>query len=446
MNKQNKEYWAKRYESLKDEAMKGADMTVEELSANFDKALRRLTVEIENWYKRYATENGITLEEARKQLNKRELADFKMTLEEYIEQAKREDLSKEHQRMLENASIRARLDRMQALYISVVHEIERLSKAEDDSLSQLLRETYETTTYKTAHLTQTVLGEYNIVPKVADHVVDVVIKKPWAPDGKDFSGRIWDDRTKLVQSIQNDFVQSVLAGDGMAKMTESLATRMKVSQSNARRLVETETARIYEEAFTNNMNDIGVEKLEILATLDRKTSKICQRMDGKIVPLKDAKPGVTIPPFHCHCRTTTIPYFDDLELKGETRASRGEGGKGKSEQVDGALTYHEWYNKYVKSSDTNALIGLTTSNGIKITDISDHQQERADDRKLNVAGIKEALEKPLFVRDIVYDNKGRPSQRFVGNEVTVNINPDTGVIVTSWKTGTKVREKYQKEK
>lgn len=348
INQKNKEYWAKRYESLKDEAMQGADMTVEELSMNFDRALRRLTVEIENWYKRYATENGITLEEARKQLNKRELADFKMTLEEYIEQAKREDLSKEHQRMLENASIRARLDRTQALYISVVHEIERLSKAEDDSLSQLLRDTYETTTYKTAFLTQTVLGEYNIVPKVSKDVVDVVIKKPWAPDGKDFRSRIWDDRTKLVQTIQNDFVQSVLAGDGMAKMTESLATRMKVSQSNARRLVETETARIYEDAFTNNMNDIGVEKLEILATLDRKTSKICKRMDGKIVPLKDAKPGVTIPPFHCHCRTTTIPYFDDLEIKGETRASRGEGGKGKSEQVGGELKYDEWYLKYVE--------------------------------------------------------------------------------------------------
>ena len=348
INQKNKEYWAKRYESLKDEAMQGAEMTVDELSANFDRALRRLTVEIENWYKRYATENGITLEEARKQLNKRELADFKMTLEEYIEQAKREDLSKEHQRMLENASIRARLDRTQALYISVVHEIERLSKAEDDSLSQLLRETYETTTYKTAHLTQMVLGEYNIVPKVSDHVVDVVIKKPWAPDGKEFSGRIWDDRTKLVQTIQNDFVQSVLAADGMAKMTESLATWMNVSKANARRLVETETARIYEEAFTKNMDDIGVEKLEILATLDRKTSKICQRMDGKIVPLKDAKPGVTIPPFHCHCRTTTIPYFDDLEIKGETRASRGEKGRGKSEQVDGELKYDEWYSKYVE--------------------------------------------------------------------------------------------------
>ena len=39
MNQQNKEYWAKRYESLKDEAMKGADMTIEELSANFDREL-----------------------------------------------------------------------------------------------------------------------------------------------------------------------------------------------------------------------------------------------------------------------------------------------------------------------------------------------------------------------------------------------------------------------
>ena len=50
--------------------------------------------------------------------------------------------------------------------------------------------------------------------------------------------------------------------------------------------------------------------------------------------------GVTAPPFHVYCRTTTVPYFeDDIETIGK-RAARGKDGK--TYYVPANMTYREW--------------------------------------------------------------------------------------------------------
>ena len=59
-----------------------------------------------------------------------------------------------------------------------------------------------------------------------------------------------------------------------------------------------------------------------------------------------------MPPFHCYCRSTTVPYIDgvtDEEEKG-TRAAR-ENGTGKTVFIPGNLKYQEWYDKYVKPNE-----------------------------------------------------------------------------------------------
>ena len=126
-------------------------------------------------------------------------------------------------------------------------------------------------------------------------------------------------------------------------MADNLRKRMKTSYSNAKRLVETETARVHEQAFLDSMKELEVDELEILATLDSRTSPICRRMDRKRVRVVDAKPGVTVPPFHCYCRSTTIPYIPGLE--GGTRTGRNQNDK--STDFDGAITYEEWEKEYI---------------------------------------------------------------------------------------------------
>lgn len=342
-------YWAKRYEDESERAFGLGKMTSRNLRKQADIIIRRMEKNVNDWYQRYADENGISLADARKELNARELKAFKMTLEEYRRQAEQEGLSDEYKRMLKQASIRKRLDREQELYINTVHELERWAKTQDADISDLLNKVYESTNYHTAHLTQTMKGEYGKYGQVDPNTVQRIIHSPWAPDGKDFSERIWDNRKKLAKTMQSEFTQAMIIGQGTADISKAVVKNMNTSYSNANRLVETELARVHSQAFMDCMAELDVDAVEILATLDSKTSPICRRMDGKIVQRKDAKPGITIPPFHCHCRSTTVPYLgDDLaDIAGNgTRAAR-DPKTGKTVFVEGELDYGEWEKRYI---------------------------------------------------------------------------------------------------
>ena len=102
---------------------------------------------------------------------------------------------------------------------------------------------------------------------------------------------------------------------------------------------------------------MGVEQYRILATLDSYTSEICQEMDGKVYPMKDYEPGVSAPPFHCWCRTTTVPHFgDEFDFVGE-RAARGEDGK--TYYVPADMKYEDWKKAFVEGDKS----GLCVSSG-----------------------------------------------------------------------------------
>ena len=101
-----------------------------------------------------------------------------------------------------------------------------------------------------------------------------------------------------------------------------------------------------------------VEKYQILATLDNRTSDICQDMDGKVFDFKDYEIGTTAPPFHVNCRSVTIPYFDDEE-EGE-RAARDPETR-KTIYVSDKMTYKEWKQKFLVEKDYDTVDGVVGS-------------------------------------------------------------------------------------
>jgi len=64
---------------------------------------------------------------------------------------------------------------------------------------------------------------------------------------------------------------------------------------------------------------------------------MCQEQDGKVYPLAEAVVGINYPPLHPWCRSTTIPYFEDLG--GERIAKDADGTR---YYVPGDMTYEEW--------------------------------------------------------------------------------------------------------
>ena len=338
-------YWEKRFEQIKLDAMSKSDVMVEDLASTYAYSLQQLQKEVEDWYHKYAKDNHITLSDARKQLDKRELKAFKMTLNQYIRMAKEQNAPDEHIKMLNNASIRVRLDRSQQLLLQVTHYVTMLANTQNVEMSKLLSDVYFSSTYKTAYETQSMMSKYKNVPLLSDEAVTYAISKPWTSDGKEFSSRIWDNRDDLVSTLQREITRSLLIQEGTGKLADRIAKRYNVSFNNARRLAETETAYIQEKASFEQYKELDLEQYQILATLDNRTSPTCRHLDGKIVDMKDYKVGITAPPFHCHCRTTTIPYIKGITDVDDTRASRDENGKTKYVPN---MSYYDWYSTYVK--------------------------------------------------------------------------------------------------
>lgn len=316
-------YWEKRFERLKRQQMGKAEAVTAAMRREYVKALTSLRKEVLDWYYRYAEENEITLADARKELDTRELKAFRLTLKEYIELAKKKDLPPKYIKMLDEASIRARLDRSQELYIRTAQYVEELAKSQNLSMRSLLSEVYEDSVYKTAYEAQKLKGEFSAFKGVAKQDIETAISKPWASDGKDFSGRIWDNKTQLMNTLQTEMTRSFMIGEGVAPLINRIQKRFNVSFSNARRLVETETAYVQEKAMLDTYDALDVEQYQILAVLDLKTSDICRHLDKKVFDRKDAKPGITMPPFHCYCRSTTIPYIEGItDNQEDARAAR----------------------------------------------------------------------------------------------------------------------------
>lgn len=100
----------------------------------------------------------------------------------------------------------------------------------------------------------------------------------------------------------------------------------------------------------------------------------------------------------------------------------------------------------MKKGLINDTIGLQTSDGITIKEISGHLLERIYERGVAESHIAAALANPIYIRPDVVDEGGKVSRRYVGNNVTVNINPHTGKVITTWKTGERTRRKYDNQR
>ncbi|MDR1616683.1 MAG: minor capsid protein [Syntrophomonadaceae bacterium] len=129
------------------------------------------------------------------------------------------------------------------------------------------------------------------------------------------------DRIRAENSVQNIFFSvNAYVAKAPDDAIKAIAKKFNTSKSNAGRLVMTESAYFATEAQRKAFETLGVEEYEVVATLDLRTSAICQDMDGQHFPMPQFEAGVTAPPFHPWCRSAVCPYFADS--KGE-RIARG---------------------------------------------------------------------------------------------------------------------------
>lgn len=340
----NAEYWKQRFTQLEAaQNRKGAGAYLE-IEKQYKAAQNELEAQIARWYQRFADSNGISLAQAKQWLKGQDLAEFKWDVKEYIKYGKENAINGAWMQELENASSKFHISRLEALQIQTQNSLETMFAQQMGTMKKALSNVYASGYYHTAYAVQQGFGLGWDIAGLDQAQIEKVLSKPWAVDGYNFSTRIWNSKTKLIGEVHNELSKNLLTGADPQKAIDSLAKKMGTSKSNAGRLVMTEQAYFSSAAQKDCFNDLDVEEYEIVATLDSHTSDICRSLDGKVFKMSDYKPGVTAPPFHVYCRSTTAPHFKDNFDAGE-RAARGADGK--TYYVPDDVTYSEWKKAFV---------------------------------------------------------------------------------------------------
>ncbi len=213
---------------------------------------------------------------------------------------------------------------MEALKLQTQQSLELMFGNQLDSIDTAMKRIYLDGYYHTAYELQKGSGIGWDIAGLDQRKIEKVIRKPWAVDSKNFSERIWGNKEKLISEVHREITQDIMLGRDPQKAINNISKKMNTSKVNAGRLIMTEEAYFSSAAQKDCFHDLGIEQYEIVATLDSHTSDICQNLDGQVFPMKDFEPGVTAPPFHVYCRSTTVPYFEEDFGQVGKRAARGE--------------------------------------------------------------------------------------------------------------------------
>lgn len=361
----NAEYWKLRFEQLEQAQNQKGVKAYADIERQYKEAQKQLEGQIARWYQRFATNNGISLAEARQYLKGADLKEFKWDVQEYIKYGQDNALNSSWMKELENASAKYHISKLEALKVQTQHSLEVMYAKQFGTMHGALSDAFESGYYHTAYELQHGFNVGWDIAGLDQAQIEKVLAKPWAADGYNFSERIWGNKNKLISEVHNELSRNIMLGADPQKAIDSLAKKMNTSKNNAGRLVMTEEAYFSSAAQKDCFESLGVEQYEIVATLDSHTSDICRSLDGKHFPMKDYQPGVTAPPFHVYCRSTTVPYFDEQFDIGE-RAARDEE-TGKTYYIPDDMNYQEWKETFVDGGDKSGFDVLDDGSALHYT-------------------------------------------------------------------------------
>lgn len=346
----NSEYWKLRFEQLEQAQNGQGAAAFSEIEKQYKEAQKQLEGQISHWYQRFADNNGITLAQARQYLKGADLTEFKWDVQDYIKYGQDNALMGGWVKELENASAKYHISKLEALKIQTQQSLEVMFSKQLGTVTSAMGDVFESGYYHTAFELQKGFNVGWDIAGIDQGQLEKILAKPWAVDGYNFSERIWNNKSKLISEVHSELTRNIMLGADPQKAIDSLAKKMNTSKSNAGRLIMTEEAYFSSAAQKECFNDLDVEQYEIVATLDSHTSDICRSLDGQVFPMKDFQPGVTAPPFHVYCRSTTAPYFDENFGDIGERAARDEE-TGKTYYIPDDMNYQEWEDTFVKGGD-----------------------------------------------------------------------------------------------
>lgn len=313
---ENRRYWQDR----EDEALKHYisdeaeyDRHIQAIYANM---LDNVQKEIDSFYARYASAEGITLAEAKHRVSQADIAAYERKAERYVREKNFSAQANEEMRLY-NAMMR--INRLEMLKANIGLE----TIAGHDELEKYMAGILKGRTMEELERQAGILGKtvQNNAAK-ANAIVNGSFKNGT------FSDRIW----QYQDAMREDLGRLLQTGLIQGKNPRALASDLRKywygndprTGGGARycmeRLMRTELARVQTEAQKQSFQRNGFDKY--LFIVNAKCCDICAELAKKDVGfgkgvflVEDMMPGDNAPPVHPHCRCSTAAYEDDDEYQ-----------------------------------------------------------------------------------------------------------------------------------
>ena len=333
-------YWQKRAE----QRLLGAEKMTEAVIRNnvkvYNQALNDVQRQIDGIYEVFGTRTGINYAELKGLMSQKETESFYLEMENRINMIVDDKFKS---RLLARQDMRAyktRISRLEALKEEIYIRTKEVGARESLNATNHLTRTTNETFNRTMFDTQQQIGQGFNFNGISDTRMNELLRTRWS--GLNYSDRIWKNTTALSNKLNSTITRGFLAGKPQQVMIKEIRGVFDVSKYNATRLIRTETNYFANQGELLSYEESGIEKYEYLATLDSRTSDICQELDGKKFKVSEANVGVNYPPMHANCRSTTVtPIKDTQGLKRRARDREGE-----SIKVPMNMSYKEWKEKY----------------------------------------------------------------------------------------------------
>ena len=323
---------------------KNSDETIFKINKAYDKAIKDINEDINNIFRNYQINTGLSSSECRKILNSK-ISDKELaSIKERIRYIKDDDIKKQLYAELNSKAYKARITRLEALKDSINVNTKRVADTELKATTKLYTNNIQDAYYRTLFDIQKGVKLGFNVAEMPDETIQEILKNNWS--GEHYSKRIWNNSKVFASKLEDTLISGIMAGHSVKKIAKELEEYTSYGKFATERLTRTETTYMCNMAEIESYKECGIDKYIFLATLDLRTSKQCRQHDGKIYKVSEAKPGVNLPPLHAYCRSTTIADMDSEGLENLSRRAR-DPVTGKTYIVPGNMNYEEWHKKFV---------------------------------------------------------------------------------------------------
>ncbi len=333
MNQRQRNEWI---ESAKEQVLRNAsetDSCESDLMALYDECANGLENEIRAFYSKYASENKLTETAASKLLTGKEYRTWRKSLEGYLK-----DIQDSHDSKLilelNTLAAKSQITRKEQLLTNIYRNMANLAGRSDQELTGLLAGLVETNFERKSFDIQKIAGVTWNVAKVDERLLKQILSYPWS--GKHYSEALWGNTDQLAALTRRELTLGFMAGSSVDKMAKEIDDVMGRGRYAAQRLVRTEASYFANQGQLLAYQDAGVEKYRFLGG----GCEICQRLNGQVFPISEAKAGENLPPIHPNCKCTTVAAYDIPVFK------RREGNPLKDNPK-----FEEWKRRHMEEAD-----------------------------------------------------------------------------------------------